>query len=198
MGDSVIVPLYPEPGATTSIFRVAVGDALKADCTRVQSLAHEFIGEPSDTCTGEPWQRVRIGVRKFLDIDRRIAKAPAPSPLNPRDDWWPRQNDIHFASNPAISSYDKLYGVVSDNDWNSQAAVMNVAAVRLTSKSKQNRLRWEVSVSGGFVVAGDVYSVALSDFEQKPPAKAYPSQLTDDESCEIAEKQKVTLTLKSA
>jgi len=50
-------------------------------------------------------------------------------------------------------------------------------------------------VTGGFVVTGDIYSVALVDFEQKPPTKKYPVRLTDDQSCEIAKKQRTTLTL---
>lgn len=195
MGDSVVVPLYDLPDAKPSLFLVEIGSKLKAHCTRVQSMSHGFIGTAIARCPDQAWVRVRIGVRKFLDIDRRIAKTPAQPPRNPRTDWWPRQNDIHFARNAAISSTDKLYGVISDEDWNSLAGTPNVAAVRLTSKTKANRMRWEVPVTGGFVVTGDIYSVALGDFEQKTPPSKYPARLTDDESAEIAEKQKATLTL---
>lgn len=196
MGDSAVVPLYDRSDAEVSDFRVAVGSKLKAECTRVQSMAHRFIGDPVGRCPEEAWLRVRIGVRKFLDIDRRIAKSPPPAPVHPNLAWWPRQNDIHFATNPAIAADDKLYAVISDNDWNSLPGVPNVAAVRLTSKTKNQRLRWEVPVAGGsFVVTGDIYSVATSAFEQKPPSKKYPSQMSDDESAEVAVKQKASLTL---
>ena len=196
MGDSAVVPLYELPDAEPSVFRVGVGTKLKAECTRVQSMAHEFISDPVGRCPEEAWLRVRIGVRKFLDIDRRIAMTPAPAPLNPSPSWWPRQNDIHFATNSAVAADDKLYAVISDNDWNSMPGVPNVAAVRLTSKTKNQRLHWEVPVAGGsFVVTGDIYSVAMSTFEQKPPKKKYPSQISDDESAVVAVKQKASLTL---
>lgn len=196
MPDSVVVPLYQLPDAATSLFLVEVGSKLKANCTRVQSMSHQFIGTVAVArCPEDAWLRVRIGVRKFLDIDRRIAKTPAKPPISPRADWWPRQNDIHFARNPAISPNDKLYGVISDDDWNSRPGVRNVAAVRLTSKTKANRLRWEVPVGGGFVVAGDVYPVALGDFEQAPPPSMYPARLTDDETAAVATKQKAALSL---
>jgi mRNA-degrading endonuclease toxin of MazEF toxin-antitoxin module len=195
MGDSVVVPLYALPEATPSLFLVEVGTRLKAHCTRVQSMSHDFIDRPVARCPDDAWVRIRIGVRKFLDIDRRIAKTPAKPPLSPRADWWPRQNNIHFARNAAISANDKLYGVISDDDWNSLAGTPNVAAVRLTSKTKPQRLRWEVPVGGGFVVTGDIYSVALGDFQQTPPPKKYPARLNDDESSEVAMKQKAALTL---
>lgn len=196
MGDSAVVPLYELQNVAPSLFLVEVGQRLKANCTRVQSMAHEFIGTPVSDCPAEAWLRVRIGVRKFLDIDRRIAKAPVPAPLSPSPGWWPRQNNIHFASNAAIAASGKLYVVVSDNDWNSAAGVPNVAAVRLTSKTKPQRLRWEVPVAGGsFVVTGDIYSVAMSTFEHKPPKAKYPNQITDDESASVAKKQRASLTL---
>ena len=195
MGDSVVVPLYSWPEARPSPFLVAVDERLRAHCTRVQSMAHEFIGGRTGKCREEAWIRTRIGVRRFLDIDRRIAQAPADRPANPRTDWWPEQNAIHFARNARISSQDKLYAVISDNDWNSFARTANVAAVRLTSKTKPQRRRWEVPVSGGLVVTGDIYSVPLADFEQKPPAAKYPSRLGDDESSAVAFKQKTALSL---
>jgi mRNA-degrading endonuclease toxin of MazEF toxin-antitoxin module len=196
MGDSVVVPIYDLPEAEASLFRVAAGERLKADCTRVQTMSQEFIGKRVVECPHESWVRVRIGVWKFLDIDRRIAKMLPPDPANPASAWWPRQNDIHFAGNLAISTQDKLYAVVSDNDWNALPGVANVAAVRLTSKTKPQRLRWEVPVGdSGFVVAGDIYSIATRAFEQKTPPKRYPSRLTEDESAAIAVKQRSALTL---
>jgi mRNA-degrading endonuclease toxin of MazEF toxin-antitoxin module len=195
MGDSVVVPLYAWPEAKPSPFLVEVSDGLRGHCTRVQSMAHEFIGSPAGACAQEAWVRLRIGVRRFLDIDRRMAKTSAKPPSSPRSDWWPRQNDVHFASNPTISATDKLYAIISDDDWNSRPETANVAAVRLTSRTKSQRLRWEVSVGGGFVVAGDVYSIALTTLEPKPPPSKYPPRLTDSESAAIAVKQKSALTL---
>jgi hypothetical protein len=195
MTDSVVVPIYKAPDTHPSDMSVALNDSLRANCTRVQSMPHNFLGDSVGVCTGEPWARTRIGVRRFLDIDRRIAKTPVPQPQNARPDWWPRQNNIHFAIDPSIGPHDKLYGVMSDNDWNALPATAHAAAVRLTSKTKAQRLRWEVPVTGGWVVTGDIYSISYSRFEQKPPPSKYPAALNDDESCNIAIKQKMALTL---
>jgi mRNA-degrading endonuclease toxin of MazEF toxin-antitoxin module len=195
MGDAVVVPLYNWPDASLSSLLVEVDDSLRANCTRVQSMAREFIGDWTGECPDDPWNRLRIGVRLFLDIDRRIAMTPPHRLRTRRSDWWPRQNNIHFATNTAIAASDKLYGIVSDNDWNSLPESKTVAAVRLTSKTKPQRLRWEVPVGGGYVVTGDIYSVAVSDFEQKPPRAGYPSRLSDDESAAIATKQQTVLSL---
>lgn len=196
LADSVIVPLYASVNQNPSLFLVTIAPDLVANCTRVQSMPHEFIGEFVGYCEEERWTRARIGVRRFLDLDRRIAKTPAPPAKTSRADWWPRQNDIHFAANPSIGPDDKLYGVISDNDWNSQPHAHYAACVRLTSKSKTKRLRWEVPVTGGWVVTGDIYSISYERFDQKAPPKKYPGALSDDESSEIAVRQKVALSLR--
>lgn len=195
MTDSVVVPIYRLPEAKPSLILVALEGELHANCTRVQSMPHEFLGSAVGVCEGEPWVRTRMGVRRFLDIDRRFDKRPAAAPAAPRTDWWPRQNDIHFANNSSIGPDDKLYGVVSDDDWNSLLETTYVAAVRLTSKAKAQRLRWEVPVTGGWVVTGDIYSVSYTRFEHKSPPGKYPSQLSDEESSQIAAKQRVALSL---
>ena len=193
--DSIVVPIYNQPGANQSSLLVQIDGDLFANCTRVQSMDHEFIEQEVGACSHEPWLRTRIGVRRFLDIDRRIAKLPPVQPSAPRTGWFPRQNHVRFAVNPSIPAKDKLYGIISDDDWNALPSAPNVAAVRLTSKPKPTRLRWEVPVSGGFVVVGDIYSLAMSDIERKPPPAKYPARLTNDESAAIAVKQKASLLL---
>ena len=189
MHDSIVVPIYGLPGAKPSSFLVRIDGDLFANCARVQSMDHGFIRREVGACSQEPWLRARIGVRRFLDIDHRIAKPPPVQPSVPRTGWFPQQNHVHFAVNPAIPAKDKLYGIISNDDWNSFPSAPNVAAVRLTSKTKPNRSHWEVPVSGGFVVAGDIYSLATSDIEQKRPPAKYPARLTNDESATIALKQ---------
>jgi len=195
MSDSVVVPVYRWPDASPSLLLVALDEDLRGNCTRVQSMGHEFIGNWVGSCPDEPWVRIRVGVRKFLDVDRRIAKTPPPPLRVLRSDWWPHQNRIHFATNTAIGPSDKLYAIISDNDWNSLPEALTAAAVRLTSKTKRQRLRWEVPLGSSFVVTGDIYSVPVVAFEQKPPRTGYPTALTDDESAAIAVKQRSTLSL---
>jgi mRNA-degrading endonuclease toxin of MazEF toxin-antitoxin module len=194
MGDSVVVPLYQWPHAAPSLVLVDV-HGLRANCTRVQSMAHDFIGVRASSCPPEAWTRIRLGVRVFLDLDRRISQGPTREPTSPRTGWWPRQDDVHFARNPAAPTQDKLYAAISDDDWNSHHASTHVAAVRLTSRTKPQRRRWEVPVQGGYVVSGDVYAVPLGHFEQTAPRAPYPTSLTGAESAAIATRQKVTLSL---
>jgi mRNA-degrading endonuclease toxin of MazEF toxin-antitoxin module len=195
MNDSVVVPIYSLPDTVPSLFFVALDNELRANCTRVQSMPHEFLGESTGVCSGDSWVRTRIGIRRFLDIDRRVQKKPSLPPTSPGHDWWPVQNEIHFGSDPPIGSDDKLYAIISDDDWNSLPATTHAAAVRLTSKTKRQRLRWEVPVTGGCVVTGDIYSISYTRLEQTLPSRKYPSRLSDEESSLIAARQKTVLTL---
>jgi hypothetical protein len=196
MGDSVAVPVYHYEDAHESRFLVAVAESLWADCTKVLSVDHRLIGHPVQRCTQPPWVKARLGVREFLDIDRRIAIGPKPSPHADREEWCPRQHDIHFVSNPRISAQDKLYAVISDDGWNSAPGVKRAACVRLTSHTKPQRVRWEVPVARSWVVAGDIYQLAYHRFEQSAPRGNYPKRMTDAESAALADKQKVTLSLR--
>lgn len=195
MRDSVVVPVFRLPGATSNLFRVLVDDELYAECTRVQSIAQARIGRPVSPCAEEAWVRVRIGVRRFLDVDRRIDMAPKPAAGDNRVDWYPHQDSVHFAAIPGIPD-DKLFAAVSDDDWNSTPGVSHCCAVRLTSRGpKAARERWEVPISGGWVVAGDVYALPYAVMEQQPPPAEYPQMLTPEESANIAARQKRALSL---
>jgi mRNA-degrading endonuclease toxin of MazEF toxin-antitoxin module len=195
MRDAVVVPVYPRAHPRDTLLTVALGDDLEADCTRVQSMPHEFVGEPIAPLDGQPWVRLRVNVRRFLDVDARAGRQPARHVRPTHAAWWPRQNDVHFASNPRIGPQSKLYAPVSSDAWNSAAGASYCPCVRLTSKTKQRRLRWEVPVSGGCVVTGDLYAVAFHRFEQAPPPAKYPARLTADESAQIAGRQKRALSL---
>lgn len=198
MHDSVVVPVMRLPDAAPNLLRIALDDTpgLYAQCTLVQSVAHEDIGAPVRVCPEATWIRTRLGVRRYLDIDRRRADGPRPSPSAERTDWWPRQDDVHFATLPGLPQ-DKLMAAVSDDDWNSTTGARHCAAVRLTSRGpKARRVRWEVPVSGGFVVAGDLYALPYAAMRRQAPSAKYPQQLSADESSRIALRQQTTLKLK--
>ncbi len=198
MRDSVVVPVMRLTEVAPNLLRVALDDApgLYAQCTLVQSIAHEDIGTPLGICPETTWIRTRLGVRRFLDIDRRRAGGAKPSPSTGRGDWWPRQDEVHFATLPGIAQ-DKLMAAVSDDDWNSTAGARHCAAVRLTSRGpKTTRARWEVPVSGGFVVAGDIYALPYAAMRAQAPPARYPQRLAPDESSRIASRQQTTLNLR--
>lgn len=195
MGDSVVVPIYKEPGATPSELKVEVQKGLFADCSKVISLTHEVLGEAAGKCSQEPWVRIRMGVRMFLDIDARVAKAPKSAVVSTRTAWWPQRDDVHLASHHLMDGR-KLFAVISDDDFNSGPTTNRAAFVKLTSKTKEFRERWEVPVSGGWVVSGDVYQLLYADVDPATPdVEKYPAALTPDESSALARNQKKTLTL---
>lgn len=196
VGDSVVVPVFPAEDVKTNLYRVETAPGLVADCTRVQSLPHRFFGGRVGACPDEPWTRIRIGVRKHLDIDARIARRGRVSARTTRTDWWPRQREVYFATRSDVPG-DKLYGVISDDVWNSRPAVAYCTTTRLTSRGpKEWRRRWEVPVTGGWVVSGDLYLTAYRRMDQTPPDPArYPTDLSEEESAEIALRQRATFTL---
>lgn len=197
MRDSVVVPVMRLTDVAPNLLRVALEDThgLYAQCTLVQSIVHEDIGAPVRVCPEATWIRTRLGVRRFLDIDRRRTEGAKPTASAERTDWWPRQDDVHFATLPGLPQH-KLMAAVSDDDWNSTAGVRHCAAVRLTSRGpKAKRARWEVPVSGGFVVAGDLYAVPYTAMRMQAPPAKYPRQLSADESSRIALRQQTTLEL---
>jgi hypothetical protein len=196
MRDSVVVPIYRIPDPNPSVVEVLIADDLVAICTRVQNVPHEFFGASLGRCEMEPLTRVRIGVRRFLDIDARERQAPSPTPPTSRMEWWPRQSAIHFATNPRIGPDDKLYAIVADDGWNSRESTSYTAAVRLTSHTKPFRVRWEVPAAGSFVVSGDLYSLSYHRFERRPPRDPYPTALTPAETADVAASQRRALSLR--
>lgn len=194
MQDSVVVPIYGWKVATASALVVNVGDSLWADCTKVISFTHEGLGEGTTMCPEDPWVRIRLGVRRFLDIDRRITKGSKPAISTVRTAWWPRQDDVHLGRTSAIPER-KLYAALSDDDWNSQPTADRAAFTKLASKTEEFRKRWEVPVSGGWVVCGDIYQLLYTELDPSTPPDNYPSRLTDGEAAALAKKQKTTLTL---
>jgi mRNA-degrading endonuclease toxin of MazEF toxin-antitoxin module len=198
MRDSVVVPVMRLTGVRPNALRVALDPEpdLYAQCTLVQSIAHEDIGAPLRVCPEEAWVRTRLGVRRFLDIDRRRTNSAKPPLAAGPTHWWPRQDDVHFATLPGVPQ-DKLMAAVSDNDWNSTVGARHCAAVRLTSRGpKAKRVRWEVPVSGGFVIVGDLYALPFTAMHRQAPPAKYPQRLSSDESSRIALRQQITLSLR--
>lgn len=196
MRDSVAVPVFREEPVRTSAVRVQVDEGLVADCTRVSSVAHRFIGRPLRRCALEALTRVRAGVRLFLDIDRRVKRATAPPPDGWREDWWPRQGDLHLGADRAGAPADALYASVASNDWTSTPGASHTAAVRLKGGTRPACVPWEVPVAGGLAVSGDLYLVSYEDLERDPPPGRYPRRIDADELAALARAQKTALSLK--
>ncbi len=192
--DAVIVPVYREPGTASGNVRVELDDQLVADCTRVQNVLHESLGEDRGVCERKALTRIRIGVRVYLDIAQLLNEAGPRQPINPRSEWWPRQGQVRYAELANLSQ-NKMYCLLSDDDWNSRPTTIYSAGVRLTSKGRKWRSKWEVEVPGGSVVAGHLYSLLHEDIDPQPPRSPRPAKLTPDKLREIAERLVVSLKL---
>lgn len=193
--DAVIVPLYRDPGGEAGNVRVAIDDQLVADCKRVQNVAQDTIGADRGACPTEPLTRVRLGIRIYLDIDRLLRRAGSRTPLNPRPLWWPRQGQIRYANLPDFPA-DKMFCLASDDDWNSRPTTAYSAALRLTSKSREWRSRWEVEIGSSWIVAGHLYSIVHADIDPTPPKPPRPQEASLDELYELAERLTVLLKLR--
>lgn len=192
--DVVAVPIFKSGAAPTRLCP-ELAPGLIADCTLARSVNQDYLEERLGTCPDEPWTRIRMGVRIHLDIDNRIKKTPMPAAQINRTEWWPHQNDIRFAEYEAIPQ-GKMFGVVTNDQWNSRESTTYCSAVRLTSKSKEWREGWEVEVDGGWVVSSDLYVVRYDLMDESPPEPPQPDHLRLDQSAEISSKQKKVLTLK--
>jgi mRNA-degrading endonuclease toxin of MazEF toxin-antitoxin module len=193
--DAVIVPVYREPGTAAGNVRIAVDDELVADCTRVQNVAQETLGADRGPCPREPMLRVRIGIRVYLDIDRLLKRAGPRTPPAARDEWWPHQGEIRYAELPQFPG-DKMFCVISDDDWNSRATTIYSAGLRLTSKAREWRSRWEVTISNGWIVAGHLYSLLHEDIDPSAPKAPRPQEASVEELHELADRLSVMLKLR--
>lgn len=192
--DVVAVPIFRSDRVPTRL-RPELTPGLIADCTLARSINQDFLEERLGTCPDEPWTRIRMGVRIHLDIDHRIRKTTEPAAHVRRTEWWPHQNDVRFAEYEGIPK-DKMFGVVTNDQWNSRETTAYCSAVRLTSKTKNWRERWEVEVHGGWTVSTDLYVVRYGLMEETPPDPPQPDRLSLDQSADISSRQKQVLTLK--
>ena len=188
--DCVIVPIYP-----SHVLRA--GNQLRvetrwgtADCTRVFNIGNPsltaFAGTPSIPVLAQ----IRRGVRSFLCVDALLAQSIAPEPLTAS--WYPKWAYSYY-SNIGVRGERKMHAILSDNAWNSEMDY--VSAVRLTSKSKESRVRWEVPVKGGPVIVGDLHLFAKSNVIQKPPRPPRPGRLTNTEMVDMGHALERLLTI---
>lgn len=191
--DAVIVPVFRAPGSAQGNVRIALDDQLVADCTRVQNVAQEYLGEDRGSCAREALRGIRLGVRIYLDIDRLLALNRR-SPLKPRSEWWPRQGQVRYAEIPDPPE-DKMFCIVSDDDWSSRPTTTYSGAVRLTSKTRDWRGPWEVEIPGGYLVAGHLYSLLHEDINPDPPRGERPTELSPEKLKEVAERLLVLLKI---
>jgi mRNA-degrading endonuclease toxin of MazEF toxin-antitoxin module len=193
--DGVAVPMFDRgPEQAESLMLVHITGTLFADCTKVQTVVEGHWGQWEASCDRSALTRVEDGVRAFLvtrQLKEKRPPAPARTPSRARG-WWPHQGAVRYAD-PPINGVRKMHGVLSDDAWNEIGS--SWTTVRLTSQSKGWRARWEVPVTGGFVVSGDLFATPRGALDQSPPKPPRPDRLTLDEMAQIADRIEVVLGL---
>lgn len=194
--DVVVVPLYGGGVAEAGNVRIAIKDGLVADCTRVQNVAQDVIGADRGASERQALLRVRLGLRVYLDIDRLVDRArPRASAPDANTGWWPRQGQVRYAEVPGFPA-DKMFCVVSEDDWNSRTSTAYSAALRLMSKTRRWRSQWEVEIGNRWIVAGHLYSLLHADIDQAVPSSPRPREACPEELHQLAMRLSVLLKLR--
>lgn len=191
--DGIAVPIFDRgAGQQPSLMLVAMGETRFADCTKVQTVLDEFWGAAVGPCPDAALQHIEAGVRAFLTLDQLKAGRPAAPAGSGAADWWPTQGLVRYVE-PPINGQRKMHGTLSEDAWN--VIGPSWTTVRLTSRDKGWRSRWQVPVTGGFVVSGDLFATPRGDMDSTPPRSPRPSRLVTAELSAIAERLEQTLAL---
>lgn len=183
MKSSVIVPLYPrgsEESEHAALLQPPVDGDLYADCTLLQSLDDDDLGDLVDACGQEALDPVVRGVRAYLDIDALLTRKIKRPPARGRSTHWPRQRDVYWGRR--FEAQRERYLIAADDEFNVRSD--RTAAMFLTSRDKNWRSRWQVPVRGGFVISGDIDQFAYVEFDEQN--RPNPSEFTRDEMAEVA------------
>ena len=183
MKSSVIVPLYPrteDESEHAAQLQVPVDDNSYADCTLLQSLDDDDLGNVVEACEQEALDAVVRGARTYLGIEALLARRIMRPPARGRSTFWPRQRDVYWGRRS--ENQRERYLIAAEDEFNIRSD--RTAALFLTSRSKKWRSCWQVPVHGGFVISGDIDQFAYVELEEQNRPK--PSQFTRDEMAEVA------------
>lgn len=194
--DVVAVPVWQIADASPNDLRVAIGPKRFCECTRVSSIGTgALLGPAVGSAAPGVMTAVEAGVRAYLCIPQLLARGPCTPASGPRtaSSWWPGQGEVRYTS-PPIAGKHKLHSPLTEDAWNEVAP--HWTTVRLTSVTgKKKRKRWEVPVTGGCVVSGDLFLTPRGAMDAKPPKPPRPNQLTTTELAEVAQRLAATLLL---
>jgi mRNA-degrading endonuclease toxin of MazEF toxin-antitoxin module len=181
MNTSVIVPLYPlEEIERATDLLVAIDSHHYADCTLVQSLDEDDIGEEITECEPEPLSAVGFGLGVYLDIDDLIGKRIRRPPTTGRGDFWPRQREIYWAAR--FGDQRERYAGMPSDEFNVRSN--HTAMLFLTLRDKSWRSRWQVPRDGGYVVSGDIDQFDYRELDER--LRPDPRALSRPEMAEVA------------
>lgn len=183
MKSSAIVPFYSrraDESQHAALLQPPVDDDSYADCTLLQSLDDDDLGDLVEACDQEALDAVVRGVRAYLDIDALLTRKIKRPPARGRSTFWPRQGDVYWGRR--FGTQRERYLIAADDEFNIRSE--RTAALFLTSRGKNWRSRWQVPVRGGFVISGDIDQFAYVELDEQD--RPNPGQFTRDEMAEVA------------
>lgn len=186
----IIVPLATGLGA--NLLRPAIGHGLVADCTRPITVNAARLGAVRGSLSAEESAAVTAALASMLNVDHLITGTAPPQPTQAVSGWYPRFADVHLDT-LEIAGQQTMFAILSDDLWN--ATERFVIGLRLTSQSKPPRVRWEVPLSGGPVVVGDIHLLPTTRLSQTPPRPPCPTRCTPAQCAAIGRGLKVVLHL---
>ncbi len=181
--DAVVLPVFDNDYATPSLLRPEIEGIGIADCTLLQSIPDDWMGEVAGWCSPDRIVDIRGGVASFLCIQTLRQGKTAPRPRSATNLWFPEHAGVYYATGHE-ATVDKMHAVLTDNDWNANQAY--VASARLTSRLKGRRSHWEVTVRGGCIVVGNLELLDVSDIGREPPQHPRPRALVAEERVGLA------------
>jgi mRNA-degrading endonuclease toxin of MazEF toxin-antitoxin module len=180
MSTSVIVPLYALEELDQPTTLLVVIDSFYADCSLVQSIDHDDLGDELESCDERALTAVGVGLRTYLDIDDLLEQSIRRPPSVGRGGFWPRQREIYWGTRFGVQR--ERYATMPSDEMNVRAD--QTAMLFLTSRDKSWRSRWQVPRTGGYVISGDIDQFSYVELEDR--GRPTPSNLTRAEMAGVA------------
>ena len=189
LSDSVIVPLYPDAPEDHLQLRPSVGD-LWADCTRIGGVGHEDLVEEIYQANDNELKTIGQGIRLYLSLDTlqnppRLRRPPSIG----RSDWWPHRAEVFYGKR--FGAQREIYGVITDDEWNIRGDY--ATCIFLTSVYKRWRERWQIPISGGYAITGDLEPFRYTELDNRSRPKLH--KLNSDDMHALANGIALTLEL---
>ncbi len=186
----IVVPL--DASLRANALRPSIGAIGVADCTRPITVSQTRLGTVHGQLSTEESTAVTAALFSMLNVAHLINGTVAPQPARAPAGWYPRFGSIYFGTLP-IGGQEKMFAIVSDDRWN--ATQPFVIGLRLTSKRKELRQRWEVPLSGGPAIVGDIQLIPTARLEQTPPRPPRPVHCTPSQRAAIGHGLQMVLNL---
>ena len=186
----IVVPL--DASLRANALRPSLGEIGVADCTRPITVSQNRLSTVRGRLSAEESTAVTAALVSMLNVAHLINGTVPPQPARPPAGWYPRFGSIYVDTLP-VGGQEKMFAIVSDDRWN--ATQRFVIGLRLTSKRKELRQGWEVPLTGGPAIVGDIHLIPTARLEQTPPRPPRPAHCTPGQRAAIGRGLQLVLNL---